>query len=162
MDTQQRDEALREYYNRQDVISKYDQQLVTIKSLGTTASGAIVAAGLTTASESGLIYLAAFGACLVFWAVEAQMKSFQRVAIMHASELEDALVKNGDYAGPTIQKSYLKSGMASRIVSIFRCAAYPIVFIPYLPMAIFSLLLLFEAKSGYLTALLNAVLKMMD
>jgi hypothetical protein len=104
-DALKRDEALREYYFAEELVDKFDERTLKIKSWSVTSCGIALGFGFT--EDNPLLFcLAAFGS-LVFWYLEALWKVYQHIVGVRAEEIE--LWLNGgiqDYTGPKIAESF--------------------------------------------------------
>jgi hypothetical protein len=142
-----RQELLKEYYACQNRIGQFDQQIVAVKSLGTTAAGALLATGFSMPENNGSIFLVAGSASLIFWYIEALWKSFQTILIQHSADLE-TMLHNGEVSkGPSINAAF-ENGFKfhKRMKRFFAVVFYANVILPYLPIAIFSFYFYFRDK----------------
>jgi hypothetical protein len=107
-DFHKREEALREYYFVQDLIDRFDERSLKIKSWSVTSCG--VALGFGVAENQPLLFgVAAFGS-LVFWYLEALWKALQAIAIERSKELEKLLSQQHIvYDGPKISQTFIRS-----------------------------------------------------
>jgi hypothetical protein len=103
-----REEALREYYFIEDLIDKFNERSLTIKSWSITSCG--VALGLGASEKQPLLFcLAAFGS-IVFWYLEASWKSSQITVADRLQELERLLSQETlAYDGPKINATFGKA-----------------------------------------------------
>ena len=148
-----RKEALEEYYCVQQRIADFDNRIISVKSWGTTATGALI--GLSFSQDQPLMLIAGAMFAIVFWFIEAQWKSFQLIALDHARHIERLVSSDEDslkaYRGPTIGAAYDTAFQAKHKFSRFKEAArQAYVWLPYLPLAIFSLALYLAYKLGVL------------
>jgi hypothetical protein len=100
-----REEALREYYFIEDLIDKFNERSLTIKSWSITSCG--VALGLGASEKQPLLFcLAAFGS-IVFWYLEASWKFSQITVAGRLQELERLLSEETlTYDGPKINATF--------------------------------------------------------
>jgi hypothetical protein len=84
-----RDELLTEYYKITDIIHKYDDYFLRIKTWGVTVSGA--ATGVGVAQRSEVTFFIATLLAISFWFTEARYKVLQLDHILRIEELESAL-----------------------------------------------------------------------
>jgi hypothetical protein len=100
-----REEALREYYYTQDLIDRFDDRSLKIKSWSVTSCG--IALGFGVSEQRPILFcLAAFGA-LVFWYLEALWKVRQGIFLERSREIETLLLKEPvSYEGPLINDSF--------------------------------------------------------
>lgn len=127
-----REEALEEYYFSQELVDRYDERSLKIKSWSITASGAAIGFGFTV-DRPALFLLASLGS-LIFWYLEALWKTIQRVHIDRALELKTILIKSDlNYIGPSISENFANK-FRSRIPkkNIFKFMRYRNVWIPHL------------------------------
>jgi hypothetical protein len=100
-----REEALREYYYTQDIIGKFAESALKIKSWSITSCGIALGFGISEQRPT-LFCLAAFGS-LVFWYLEGMWKKFEYIAIERSHEIERLLSGNIDeYSGPKINEHF--------------------------------------------------------
>jgi hypothetical protein len=136
-----REEALREYYFLEDLIDRYDERSLKIKSWSITASGVALGFGLME-NRPGLFLLAALGS-LVFWYLEALWKVSQSVCILRAAELEKSLaLPESSYDGPKIAETFRASFKAKiRKDKVTQIMWYPNVWMPHFLILAFGLIL---------------------
>ena len=100
-----RAEMLKEYYFIEDLIDRFDQRSLLIKSWSVTLTSAVFAASLLKTSFQ--LALVASVAALTFWYLEALWKHFQNALSNRVFELEDMIESdNYDYKGPRIASSF--------------------------------------------------------
>jgi hypothetical protein len=155
METWQRTELLQEYYACQSRVGQYDQQVVAVKSLGTTAIGALLTIAFTNPAESDAVCILAGCCALVFWYIEALWKHFQGILITHTRTLENNIADiPPDYKGPTIGRAF-RDGFRERkkVLRFWRVFLYDHVYLPYLPACAASwLLVAYGGPQGILSA----------
>ena len=143
-----REEILREYYWMQQRVAHFDERQISIKSWGTTASGALIGFGF---SESlPVLFLLAAISSIVFWYIDAQWKSFQIVAIRHGSSLENLLhEEQAEYTGPSINAYYDDAfGWRKKTERFWYSFFQSNVCVPYLPLGLIAIAL-WAAVSGH-------------
>lgn len=135
MESWQRTELLQEYYACQTRIGQYDQQVIAVKSLGTTAIGALLTIAFTNPAESDAVCVLAGVSALVFWFIEALWKHFQGILIGHSRTIESNIADlPSDYKGPTIARAF-RDGFRERkkVLRFWRVFLHNHVYLPYLP-----------------------------
>ncbi len=103
--SQKRKDALQEYYFIEDLIDRFDQRSLTIKSWSITLTAAVIAAAVVQKSPN-LSIVAAF-ASLVFWYLEAIWKYFQEATVIRLHKLEKIIENDIEaYNGPKISSAF--------------------------------------------------------
>jgi hypothetical protein len=140
-DIRRRDEALKEYYFTQELVDRYDERSLQIKSWSITASGVAIGFGFT-ADRPALFLLGSIGS-LIFWYLEALWKSIQAVHIEKSHELEKILNKPElSYDGPSISGNFAeKFRTRAPRRNAFKIMRYRNVWIPHLFIILFGVLL---------------------
>lgn len=136
----EREELLREYYMIHERIAQYDDRQISIKSWATTAVAALLGLAYSEAGEPEFLLIAALAA-LIFWYIDAQWKSFQLIAILHARALERVLERGGPYpAGPTIATHFDKSfAPVKKFKRFWSRVVLASVWLPHLPLGLTAL-----------------------
>jgi hypothetical protein len=140
-DVRRRDEALKEYYFTQELVDRYDERSLQIKSWSITASGVAIGFGFT-ADRPALFLLGSIGS-LVFWYLEALWKSIQAVHIAKSQELEAILNKPElNYTGPGIS-GFFAEKFRTRVPrrNAAKIMRYRNVWIPHLFIILFGVVL---------------------
>jgi hypothetical protein len=148
-DLQRREEALKEYYFTQELVDRYDERSLQIKSWSITASG--VAIGFSFTADRPALFLLGSAGSLIFWYLEALWKSIQFVHIKRSHEIEKML--NGvdlAYEGPSISENF-SNEFRSRgpRKNAFKIMRYRNVWIPHLLIVLFGLLLFLLQTPGF-------------
>jgi hypothetical protein len=127
---QKRQEALQEYYFAQDLIDRYDERCLKIKSWSVTSCGVALGFGLVE-NSSVLFGLAAFGS-LVFWYMEGMWKARQSIIIQRAYALEDLFAQGCEnYSGPRLGNNFKALWDRTRAGSLSRTLQYRSVRLPH-------------------------------
>lgn len=148
-DFRRREEALKEYYFVQEMVDRYDERSLQIKSWSITASGVAIGFGFT-ADRPALFILGSAGS-LIFWYLEALWKSIQFVHIKRSHEIEKML--NGTdlaYNGPGTSENFANE-FRSRgpRKNAFKIMRYRNVWIPHLLIVLFGLVLFLLQTPGF-------------
>lgn len=143
-----REEALKEYYFIQELVDRYDERSLQIKSWSITASGVAIGFGFT-ADRPALFLLGSVGS-LVFWYLEALWKSIQSVHIVKSHEIEKMLNESDlAYRGPSISENFAsKFRTRTPRKNAFKIMRYRNVWIPHLFIILFGLLLFLLQAPG--------------
>lgn len=88
-DEARRAEALQEYYTVNDMIDRFDQRAIAIKSWSVTITGALFATSVV--QEVPSLFLLPAGCALLFWYIEGLWKDFQRPLIGREKSLQRVL-----------------------------------------------------------------------
>ena len=109
-----------EYFFLESTIEDYNKQIWTIKSLGLTATGAIIV--LMIKKEINIannIDFLVFAIPILFWALESQWKHFQRGFYQRVAVIESIFTQNLDFQSPKIygswQHSFHRSAMPYQV-----------------------------------------------
>lgn len=129
-DFRRREEMLREYYWTQELIDRYGERRLKVKSWSVTSCGVALGFGLVE-NSSVLFCLAAFGS-LVFWYLEGLWRTRQSVLIYRAAELEGLLANDSkDYVGPAITDSFNKMSYLTDSWPLLEVLRYRSVRVPH-------------------------------
>jgi hypothetical protein len=131
-DFRKREEALREYYHTQDLIDRFDERSLKIKSWSVTSCGVALAFGVTE-HQPFLFCLAAIGS-LVFWYLEVLWKVMQGMMIERSNDLETQLSQPSlTYDGPKIGHTFISGFRGDGYWRRFRKTThYPNVRVPHI------------------------------
>jgi hypothetical protein len=127
-----REEALREYYYLQDMIDRFDERSLQVKSWSVTSCGVALGFGVTE-NEPLLFCVAALGS-LVFWYLEVLWKVAQGMAIERSNEVELLLLQPSlTYDGPKIGHTFISGFRSNGYWRRFRkTMRYPNVRVPHI------------------------------
>lgn len=104
---QKRKDALQEYYFIEDLIDRFDQRSLLIKSWSITFTSAVIAVAVV--QKAPFLLIVATFSSLVFWYLEAMWKYFQKATAGRAIDLEKIIELDiGSYNGPRIASSFRK------------------------------------------------------
>jgi hypothetical protein len=139
----QREEALREYYQAQSAMDSFDNRSFQIKSWSITVGAA--AAGAAVTQEAPYLYALGAVAALSFWVIDALWKSFQVIWQKRGVELEK-LLNAPDmkaYTGPRIHETFKREfKVLWSWLRLIPCLLRANVMLPHMPLA-FLLLVVF-------------------
>ena len=130
--SRKREEALREYYHMQDLIDRFDERSLKIKSWSVTSCGVALGFGVTE-NQPLLFCVAALGS-LVFWYLEVLWKVMQGMIIERSNELETQLSQPSlRYDGPKIGHTFTSGFRDGGYWRRFRKTThYPNVRVPHI------------------------------
>jgi hypothetical protein len=155
----QREEALREYYQAQSAMDSFDNRSFQIKSWSITVGAAAAGAAVTQGAPD--LYALAAIAALAFWIIDALWKSFQVIWQKRGVELEDLL--NGaelrTYTGPRIHQTFRREfKVLWSWLRIIPCLFRANVMLPHMPLALLFVGLFIDQTGMAATACANGVL----
>lgn len=131
-DVRQREEALREYYHLQDIVDRFDERSLKIKSWSVTSCG--VALGFGVTEHQPLLFCVAALGSLVFWYLETLWKTMQGMIIDRSNNIEAMLAQpSAVYPGPKIGHTFTTGFRDGSYWRRFRRTAnYPNVRMPHI------------------------------
>jgi len=112
-DQHQRDEALKEYYFLEDLIDRYDEKSLKIKSWSVTSSAVALGVGFT--EDKPVLFALAVTGCVIFWYLDGLWVTYQSFYASRAAVLEDALNSRAlTYPGPGIVSAF-RMGLRAKL-----------------------------------------------
>ena len=143
-----REEALREYYHMQELIDRFDERSLKIKSWSVTSCG--VALGFGVTEHQPLLFAVAALGSLVFWYLEVLWKVMQGMIIERSNDLETLLCQPSlTYDGPKIGHTFISGFRGAGYWRRFRkITQYPNVRMPHMLIFIVGALLFVGSMLG--------------
>lgn len=141
-----REEATEEYYWVQERVMQYEARRFQVKQWSITASGVGFATAILEAAP-GLLLVSALGA-LVFWYIEAGLRSSQNFVALRGALLEAQLRADALDGSPGFYLHYSNHPLSRRLKRILRAAVYVSVMLPHVLIAAAGLLLFLDAAGS--------------
>lgn len=148
-DPRKREEALREYYHIQDLVDRFDERSLKIKSWSVTSCG--VALGFGVTEHQPFLFLVAAVGSLVFWYLEVLWKVMQGMMIERSNQLEALLLQSSvTYDGPMIGQTFINGFRGGGYWRRFRkTAKYPNVRVPHILIFALGMVLFVASMLGF-------------